>query len=238
MEDLHTAWTTSSYYTKELPQWVTLYNRNESNQTYMIKRWELLLPYDDYHNSQVSCIEGLKSKNNKRIILIGEEPSTVKTTLNEAYDQMCYTPAGNNAVFAFAKHIISNNEMGKDESIDMLNIVLDTPTKICQRFGPESVEYEDMLYRLDRNIEELLSFLSAQVTDPSQIVITLTAAHGNHDLLRPIIQFKPAGKIVGNGLTQFQETGIGGVVREPFFQRTDAFFTNRPRRSEIRLADS
>ena len=178
MEDLHTAWTTSSYYTKELPQWVTLYNRNESNHTYMIKRWELLLPYDDYHNSQVSCIEGLKSKNNKRIILIGEEPSTVKTSLNEAYDQMCYTPAGNNAVFAFAKHIISNNEMGKDESIDMLNIVLDTPTKICQRFGPESVEYEDMLYRLDRNIEELLSFLSAQVTDPSQIVITLTAAHG------------------------------------------------------------
>jgi arylsulfatase A-like enzyme len=35
-----------------------------------------------------------------------------------------------------------------------------------------------MLYRLDRNIEDLLSFLSAQVTDPRQVVVTLTAAHG------------------------------------------------------------
>ena len=178
LEDLHANWATSSFYTKELPQWVSLYNRNQSNDTYMIKRWELLLPYDGYRNSQVSCIEGLKSKSDKRIVLIGEEQTTIKKNIDEVYEQMCYTPAGNNAIFAFAKHLISNNEMGKDESIDMLNIVLDTPTKICQRFGPESVEYEDMLYRLDRNIEDLLSYLSAQVTDPRQIVITLTAAHG------------------------------------------------------------
>lgn len=178
MENLHSAWTTSSFYTKELPAWVALYNRNESNQTYMIKRWELMLPYDDYRNSQVSCIEGLKSNNNKRITLIGEEPTTVKSHYDEVYEQMCYTPAGNSAMFAFAKQIISNCEMGKDESTDMLNIILDSPSMICQRFGPESVEYEDMLYRLDRNLEEFISFLSAQVTDPSQILITLTAAHG------------------------------------------------------------
>ena len=178
LEDLQASWTTSSFYAKELPSWVTLYNRNENNKTYMIKRWELMLPYDDYINSQVSCVEGLKSKNDKRIILIGEEQGSVKGNIDDAYDQMCYTPAGNNAIFAFAKQLISNNEMGKDSSTDMLNIILDTPTKICQRFGPESVEYEDMLYRLDRNIEELLSFLSAQVTDPRQIMVTFTAAHG------------------------------------------------------------
>ena len=177
LEDLQTSWTTSTFYAKELPSWISLYNRNDCNESYMIKRWELLLPYDDYINSQVSCVEGLKSKNNKRIILIGDEQS-VKKDIDEAYDQMCYTPAGNNAIFAFAKQLISNNEMGKDESTDMLNIVLDTPTKISERFGPESVEYEDMLYRLDRNIEDLLSFLSAQVTDPRQVVVTLTAAHG------------------------------------------------------------
>ena len=179
LENLQAYWTTSSFYTKELPQWISLYNRNDSNNSYMIKRWELLLPYDDYLNSQVSCIEGLKSKNNKRITLIGEEQTSVKSSFDDVYEQMCYTPAGNNAMFAFAKQLISNNEMGKDESTDMLNIVLDTPTKICQRFGPESVEYEDMLYRLDRNIEDLLSFISAQVTDPRQVIVTLTSTHGS-----------------------------------------------------------
>lgn len=178
LENLQASWVTSSFYTKELPQWIALYNRNDGNKTHTIKRWELLLPYDDYRNSQVSCIEGLKSKNDKRITFIGDEKSPVISNKDDVYEQMCYTPAGNNAIFSFAKQLISNNEMGKDESIDMLNIVLDSPTKICQRFGPESVEYEDMIYRLDRNIEELLSFLSAQVTDPRQIIVTLTATHG------------------------------------------------------------
>jgi hypothetical protein len=75
LEDLRTSWTTSTFYAKELPSWISLYNRNDCNESYMIKRWELLLPYDDYINSQVSCVEGLTSKNDKRIILIGDEQS-------------------------------------------------------------------------------------------------------------------------------------------------------------------
>ena len=68
--------------------------------------------------------------------------------------------------------------MGRDEHPDILNVVLDTPRKISERFGPESVEYEDMLYRLDRDIEEFISFLLTQVEDPSQVVVTLTSDHG------------------------------------------------------------
>ena len=91
---------------------------------------------------------------------------------------MCYTPTGNSALLAFAKQMVANNKMGGDEVPDILNIVLDTPRKICGRFGPESVEYEDMLYRLDRDLEEFISFVTAQVTDPQQIVVTLCSDHG------------------------------------------------------------
>ena len=75
-------------------------------------------------------------------------------------------------------HPFGTDEMGRDEHPDILNIVLDTPRKISERFGPESVEYEDMLYRLDRDIEEFISFLLTQVEDPSQVVVTLTSDHG------------------------------------------------------------
>lgn len=178
METLQTAWTTSSFYTKELPTWITDYNRNEVNQTHMIKRWTPLLAYDDYRNSQVSCIEDLKSKTNKRIDFIGVEETSAKTRISDDYEQMCYTPAGNSALLSFAKQVIAKSEMGKDEHIDVLNIILDTPRKISSRFGPESVEYEDMLYRLDRNLEEFISFIMTQVIDPQHIVITLTSDHG------------------------------------------------------------
>lgn len=179
METLQTAWTTSSFYTKELPAWVAEYNRSDKNIEYMTKRWNALLPYDSYRNSRVACIEGLKSQQNKRIETIAEESAALKLLFSDEYEHMCYTPAGNSALMAFAKQIVANEKMGSDEVPDMLNIVLDTPRKICNRFGPESVEYEDMLYRLDRDIEEFISFVSAQVTDPQQIVFVITSDHGS-----------------------------------------------------------
>ena len=178
MESLQTDWTTSSYYTQELPAWITQYNQTEKNLDFLIKRWNALLEYDNYLNSRVACIEGLKSKQNKRIDHIEEDAAAINKIFSDEYEQMCYTPTGNSALLAFAKQMVANNKMGSDDVPDILNIVLDTPRKISGRFGPESVEYEDMIYRLDRSLEDFISFVVAQVTDPQQIVITLTSDHG------------------------------------------------------------
>lgn len=177
METLQSSWTTSSYYSKELPKWIADYNYQDQNEEYAIKRWTSLLPYDNYHNSQVSVVEGLQSKTNKRIIHVQETP-LAKGTMDDIYYQMCYTPAGNSAMLAFAREVVTHNKMGGDAVPDMLNIVLDTPRLISNRFGPESVEYEDMLYRLDRDLESFLSFLSTQVAAPEQLLIVLTSDHG------------------------------------------------------------
>lgn len=177
METLQSSWTTSSYYSKELPKWIADYNYQDQNEEYAIKRWTSLLPYDNYHNSQVSVVEGLQSKTNKRIIHVQETP-LAKGTMDDIYYQMCYTPAGNSAMLAFAREVVIHNKMGGDAVPDMLNIVLDTPRLISNRFGPESVEYEDMLYRLDRDLESFLSFLTTQVAAPEQLLIVLTSDHG------------------------------------------------------------
>lgn len=177
MESVQTDWTTSSYYTETLPEWVAQYNEKDKNQDYSIKRWTALLPYDSYRNSQVSVIEGLQSKTNKQIVhvLDNELP---KELMDDIHYQMCYTPAGNSATLAFARELISKNEMGKDDVPDMINIVLDTPRMISSRFGPESVEYEDMIYRLDRDLEEFFTFLATQVKESRQLMIVLTSDHG------------------------------------------------------------
>ncbi len=178
METLQTSWTTSSYYTAELPRWIAEYNRNDNNEAFMMKSWTPLFEIDKYHNSQIVSINVAKGSLNKSLKVLEDEKPLAKGSLIDIYEQMCYTPAGNTALFAFAKQTIVNNDMGKDENVDMLNIVLDTPRMISSRYGVESIEYEDMLYRLDRDLEEFLSFAMAQVTDPRQIVVTLTSDHG------------------------------------------------------------
>ena len=153
MENLQTDWTTSSYYTKELPRWISEYNRNDTNEAFMLKSWTPLLKLDDYLNSQVISINVDKGNSRKNLKVLTDEKPLASGSLVDIYEQMCYTPAGNTAVLAFAKQNIMKNEMGKDENADMLNIVFDTPRYISSRYGVESIEYEDMLYRLDRDLE-------------------------------------------------------------------------------------
>ena len=185
MESVQSAWTTSTYYTKELPQWIASYNSELINFSFLEKRWTPLLPYDDYQNSQVCVIEGLHSKNNKRIDFITEKGLDIKAHVSEDFEKLCYTPAGNKATLAFAKQLLAKCEMGQDEAPDMLNIVLEAPHYISRRYGPESVEYEDMLYRLDRDLEDFITFLLAQVKDPQQVLITLTSDHGTSPSYNP-----------------------------------------------------
>ena len=178
MENLQTDWTTSSYYTKELPRWISEYNRSDCNDELMYKSWTPLLNIDKYHNSQVICINIDKNNSKKKLQALVDEKPLATGNLIDVYEQMCYTPAGNTALFAFAKQTIIKNEMGQDEEVDMLNIVLDTPRLISGRYGVESIEYEDMLYRLDRDLEEFLTFTLAQVTDPREVIVTLCSDHG------------------------------------------------------------
>ena len=185
METVQSAWTTSTYYTKELPAWITSYNKELTNFNYLEKRWTPVLPYDNYHNTQVCVIEGIHSKNNKRIDFITEKGLDIKAHTSNDFEKLCTTPAGNSATLAFAKQVMAKCEMGQDEVPDMLNIVLDAPRYISRRYGPESVEYEDMLYRLDRDLGDFITFLLAQVKDPQQVLITLTSDHGTSPSYNP-----------------------------------------------------
>ena len=185
METVQSAWTTSTYYTKELPSWITSYNKELTNFNYLEKRWTPVLPYDNYHNTQVCVIEGIHSKNNKRIDFITEKGLDIKAHTSNDFEKLCTTPAGNSATLAFAKQVMAKCEMGQDEIPDMLNIVLDAPRYISRRYGPESVEYEDMLYRLDRDLGDFITFLLAQVKDPQQVLITLTSDHGTSPSYNP-----------------------------------------------------
>ena len=185
METVQSAWTTSTYYTKELPSWITSYNKELTNFNYLEKRWTPVLPYDNYHNTQVCVIEGIHSKNNKRIDFITEKGLDIKAHTSNDFEKLCTTPAGNSATLAFAKQVMAKCEMGQDEVPDMLNIVLDAPRYISRRYDPESVEYEDMLYRLDRDLGDFITFLLAQVKDPQQVLITLTSDHGTSPSYNP-----------------------------------------------------
>lgn len=171
-ESNQTRWTTSSAYLQSLPKWIGEYNREDQNSIYNMKRWKPLYGAKHYTNSEVAVMEGISGKTTTLI-------SDVNLNLaNSDYGKMCYTPAGNTMLLKFAFQYIAKEELGKDEHPDILNISLDSARYIAETYGTESMEYEDMLYRLDKDIEDFLIRLYAQFKHKEDIVVTLSSYHG------------------------------------------------------------
>ena len=92
---------------------------------------------------------------------------------------------GNTAVLGLAKQAIAQYKLGDDKVPDLLNICLDTPRRISEAYGPESIEVEDMYYRLDRDLADFLTFVFAQVRDGNALVV-LTSDHGTIRVDNPV----------------------------------------------------
>ena len=68
--------------------------------------------------------------------------------------------------------------MGTDDITDFINISYSVPDVIGHTFGPQSVEFEDVILRLDRDIESLLKSLDATVGTGNYLLF-LTSDHGS-----------------------------------------------------------
>lgn len=188
MEGERCYWRSSSYYLPELPAWVKQYNREGLAEATIEPAWNTMLPADRYVNRRISDIGlTLPTTDNRHAAELKAAFRTVDglPALTKKHDRIRYTPAGNHATLAFAKEAITQLELGRDRVTDLLNICLDGSRYITEAYGPESVEVEDMYYRLDYDLSDFLNFAVSQVGGEEHLLVVLTSDHGSspsHDL--------------------------------------------------------
>lgn len=172
MDPMHCNWSTSAWYDPQLPEWIQQFNRERFNLSYLTDEWRTLLDRRKYLNTRrFDIILQPTTKEEKR------EKRTPGRKFTDELGQMLGTPSGNAAVLGFAKLAVAQYKLGEDNQPDLLNICLDAPRRISETYGPESVEVEDMYYRLDRDLADLLTFLDAQAGE-GNVLVVLTSAHG------------------------------------------------------------
>ena len=164
----------SSYYMKELPEWVNTYNgRNKVGQL-IEKGWNTLYPLNTYVNSDMDDkpYEG-KFK--------GETSSAFPHAVNETYKQnkasFRSTPFGNTITLDFAKAAVDAYQLGNGTSTDFLTINCASTDYVGHMFGPNSIEVEDTYLRLDQELASFLQLLDAKV-GKGQYLVFLSADHG------------------------------------------------------------
>jgi arylsulfatase A-like enzyme len=171
----------SSYYMDELPNWVTKVNKLEKSNSYLTDSWSTLYPIESYTMSA-------PDDNNYERAIAGKTSATFPydyKSMRERYKEIgaeyqliWVTPAGNSLLTDFAIEAIKSEGLGTDEITDFISISYSVPDVIGHTFGPQSVEFEDVILRLDRDIESLLKSLDATVGTGNYLLF-LTSDHGS-----------------------------------------------------------
>ncbi|MBN2485057.1 MAG: alkaline phosphatase family protein [Bacteroidales bacterium] len=171
---------TSSFYADSLPLWVVDFNNRRFPDIYMEKTWSTMLPLAEYTESlpdQNPYEQGYKNS----VVFPYEIKDIAKIyKKREEYSILKTTPFGDNLVKDFAIQAIVNENLGAGPHTDVLFLNFTALEEIGNMFGQLSVEVEDAVLRLDRELAHFFSFIESTVGIENTLVV-FVAEHGlNH----------------------------------------------------------
>jgi len=169
---------TSNYYYDAYPAWVNEWNARKPAAAYSGKSWELLHDQGTYlfgdadDNPWETELAGFGRTFPHQF---GEAAGKYFTTL------LTLSPAGDELTLAFAKELITKEQLGADEIPDYLGISFSSTDYVGHMFGPSSLETEDNILRLDRTLADLFAFVDKQVGLENTLIV-LSADHGGPEV--------------------------------------------------------
>ncbi|MEP5614231.1 MAG: alkaline phosphatase PafA [Cyclobacteriaceae bacterium] len=200
---------TSTYYSKQLPNWVDQFNNRKLVSNYLNITWNTLQPIGNYTESTLDDTDYER-------ILKGKKRPTFPYVLSEmvqleGVDLIRETPFGNTLTLEMALASIKGEELGQDEFTDFLAVSFSSTDYVGHAFGPNSVEIEDTYLRLDLDLARLLKYLDDNFAGNYQVF--LTSDHGVANVPQYQIDNKlPGGYINHENWTKAFDTKIKGIL--------------------------
>jgi predicted AlkP superfamily pyrophosphatase or phosphodiesterase len=167
---------TSTYYAESLPAWVESFNNSGYIDSLNQSTWDLSLPIEEYNESRSDRVKYEIKMRNK------STPSFPynMAKINEGMDHFFYlpnTPFGNEMVAELGKIAIVEEKLGEGGATDFMAINFSSTDYAGHRFGPYSMEIQDMYLKLDQTMASLIQFLDEEV-GREEYVLFVTADHG------------------------------------------------------------
>lgn len=163
----------SSHYYSEYPQWVMEWNKRYQPAN---KTWSLGKSIELYHYAKAPRFA-------HRFPAFGQDfPHHLgNPTAPDYYKYLSMTPFVDEMAADFAIKLLHEEKLGlSEDKTDYLAISFSAVDAIGHQFGPNSVESEDNLLRLDGTIAKLLAAINEQVGLKNTLIV-LTADHGISD---------------------------------------------------------
>jgi len=176
-------WTSSSYYTKQLPDWVKVMNNQINATSYLDSTWEKLAPESVY-----------QSNASRQDSTYGEADWTMKNGYNpimpvvfkdmgiqSLLSSFNVMPQGDRAVLNYGQRSIDEYNLGADEDTDILFLGLSATDGVGHSFGPHSHEQLDNYLRLDKNLGQFIQHLETKIGE-GNVLYVVSSDHGAIEL--------------------------------------------------------
>lgn len=163
-------WVSSSFYADSLPAWLTTYNQQIDSEFLIRKGW---MPLAEERNNFFSL--KMKSK-----LGLGNsffyDIAHVKRKFN-TYRVLKATPYANTLLVDLAGQLITAEGLGKDNDVDLLTLGFSCLDYMNRDFGVYAREFQDVVLRLDKDVQRLLELLDAKVgRENYTVLLTFTEA--------------------------------------------------------------
>ncbi|MGF1695162.1 alkaline phosphatase family protein [Vibrio lamellibrachiae] len=164
---------TSNYYYDSYPTWVNQWNEKAMPSQYSGSKWSLSLPKENYTLVETGTDNKVDLAGFKRTFPHPYGPSSF-----QYYSTMLtLSPAGDEITEDFASTLLKQENLGKNSFTDYLAVSFSSNDYVIHLYGPESLETEDNLIRLDRTLAKLLKSVDEQVGLENTLIV-LSSDHG------------------------------------------------------------
>lgn len=161
--------TTSTYYSTSLPEWVRAFNSRKLAASYAGRAWRLLLPESAYPEPDSVPVESGG---------VGFTfPHYASRVADSAAQFLLEFPWMDDLTLDFALAGVKALKLGTGPQTDVLAISLSTTDAVGHRYGPDSRELHDQILRVDRALGVFFDSLF-RIRNRNEVVIALTADHG------------------------------------------------------------
>ena len=165
---------TSTWYHDRYPEWVVAWNERKLADSYAGATWDLVGERRDY----VFAEQDDRPYELPRGELGRTFPHRMADDKGGSYySDLRYTPWADELILSFTETLIAAEEVGQRGPTDYLSVSFSGTDHVGHAFGPNSLEAEDHLLRLDRLLARLLATVDAAVGLDNTLIV-LASDHG------------------------------------------------------------
>jgi len=165
---------TSDFYHDVYPEWMQRWNDARPADRYADSQWTLLLDRERYVAGDAD--DRAYERPDGKLGRTFPHPLSAGGT-RALYANLRLTPMGDELTLAFVEALMAAEQPGRRGSTDVLAVGFSVTDYIGHAFGPDSLEAEDNLLRLDRTLAALFRLVDREVGLDRTLVV-LASDHG------------------------------------------------------------